>query len=264
VQSNALGARFLGRVGIVTGSANGIGRGIAMRLHQEGASVVVADRDCDAGAEVANLLNAERPGSAAYIAVDVSELEQVRALVRRTVELFGRLEILVANAGLHRTHHLLEDGDLTWHELLATNLSGTYYCIREGARAMTAGGSIVVTASTNSWWMETDMAAYDASKAGVAGLVRSAALDLAPLRVRVNAVAPGLIRTRMTVGVTENPANASEYLKTIPLARFGEPADVAAAVAFLASDDAQWITGALLPVDGGQTLGSNAPGGGGA
>lgn len=208
-------------------------------------------------------LDAERPGSASFVAVDVSDLEQVRSLVRQTTQQFGRLEILIANAGLQRTHSFLEEDDSAWRDLLATNLSGTYYCIREGARAMANGGSIVVTASTNSWWMETEMAAYDASKAGVAGLVRSAALDLAPFRIRVNAVAPGLIRTRMTVGITEHPANAAEYLKTIPLARFGETRDVAAAVAFLASDDADWITGALLPVDGGQTLGSNAPGGGG-
>jgi meso-butanediol dehydrogenase/(S,S)-butanediol dehydrogenase/diacetyl reductase len=255
--------RFAGKVALVTGGAHGIGRGMAERLHAEGAAIVIGDRDDAAGAQVASVLDARRPGSAHFVHADVSDLEQVRALVAATLQRFGRLDVLMANAGIHQVEPFLAEDDATWREILGVNLTGAYYCVREAARAMPTGGSIVVTASTNSFFMETEMAAYNVSKAGVAGLVRTAALDLAPRGIRINAVAPGLIRTRMTTGVTENPAHAAAYLQTIPLARFGEPADVAAAAGFLASDDADWITGALLVVDGGQTLGSNAPAGGG-
>jgi NAD(P)-dependent dehydrogenase (short-subunit alcohol dehydrogenase family) len=121
---------------------------------------------------------------------------------------------------------------------------------------MTRGGSIVVTASTNAFWLESNLAHYNASKAAALAFARSAALDLAPEGIRVNAVSPGLIRTRLTRFVTENPERAQGYLRQIPLARFGEPEDVAAAVAFLASDDAAWITGQQIVVDGGQTIGT--------
>ena len=255
--------RFADRVAVVTGSAHGIGRGVAERLHAEGARIVVADNDLQVGAERAAALNAARPGSARFVPTDVRHLDQVRAMIARTLEHFGRLDVLVANAGIHALEPFLAEDDAAWQDVLGVNLTGGYHCVREGARAMQPGGSIVVTASTNSFWMETHMAAYNVSKAGLAGLVRSAALDLAPRGIRVNAVAPGLIRTRLTRGVTDDPAHAAEYLRTIPLQRFGEPADVAAAAAFLASDDAAWITGVLLLVDGGQTLGSNAPAGGG-
>jgi meso-butanediol dehydrogenase/(S,S)-butanediol dehydrogenase/diacetyl reductase len=255
--------RFGGQVALVTGAAHGIGRGIAERLHAEGARVVMGDVDVEACAQVAAALESRRVDSARFVAADVSDLEQVRGLVRQALERFGRLDVLAANAGIHRLQPLVADGEQTWREVLSVNLDGAYYSLREAARVMRRGGSIVVTASTNSFWMETEMAAYNTSKAAIYGLVRSAALDLAPAGIRVNAVGPGLIRTRMTLGVTENATAAADYLKTIPLGRFGEPVDVAAAVSFLASADADWITGVLLLVDGGQTLGSNAPGGGG-
>lgn len=260
----AVAGRFEGKVVLVTGGAHGIGRGILRRFHAEGVRLaVVGDCDAQTGAQAAAELEKIRPGSALFVQADISDLAQVRALVAKTFERLGRLDVLAANAGIHGVQPFLAEESSKWHDIVGVNLTGTYYCIREAARVMRPGGSIVVTASTNSYWMETEMVAYDASKAGVHGLVRSAALDLAPLGIRINAVAPGLIRTRMTAGVTDRPENAASYLRTIPLARFGEPADVAAAVSFLASDDADWITGVLLPVDGGQTLGSNAPGGGG-
>ena len=255
--------RFAGCVALVAGGTQGIGRGVATRLHAEGASVVVAGREVEPGREVAGALDAARPGSALFVAADVAQIASVRALIAGTLERFGRLDVAVVNAGMVKAEPFLTDDETTWEATLATNLSGAYYCVREAARVMKPGSSIVVTASTNSFWMERDLAVYNISKAGVAGLVRTAALDLAPLGIRVNAVAPGLIRTRMTTAITDNSGNATPYLATIPLGRFGEPADIAAAVSFLASGDADFVTGAFLLVDGGQTLGSNVAGGGG-
>jgi NAD(P)-dependent dehydrogenase (short-subunit alcohol dehydrogenase family) len=127
-------------------------------------------------------------------------------------------------------------------------------------RALGNGGRIVVTSSTNAFWMETDLAAYNASKAGVLAMTRTAAMELAQYGITVNAVGPGLIATDLTRSVTDDPANAAIYLRQIPAGRFGTPDDVAGAVAFLVSPDASWITGHLLVVDGGQTLGTPFPG----
>jgi NAD(P)-dependent dehydrogenase (short-subunit alcohol dehydrogenase family) len=251
--------RFVGTTALVTGAARGIGLGITKRLHAEGANVVLVDQDGQTAAATARELDALRPGTTASLAADVSNHSEMHSAVAHAVERFGGLDIAVAAAGIFLWDPILAEDDTAWNSVLNVNLTGVYHCTRESARVMSSGGSIVAIASINSYWMETEMVSYNVSKAGVVALVRSAALELAP-NIRVNAIAPGMIRTPMTTRITEDPQVAAGYLRGVPLGRFGEPSDVAAAVAFLASRDADWITGAIVPVDGGRTLGSRTAG----
>ena len=258
-------ASLAGRVAIVTGGARGIGRGIATRFVRDGAFVLIVDRDIAVAARTAEELmsGALNGGGADAIEADTTDRSAMEAVVGRVVEETGRLDIFVANAGIGGTAPFLDTSDETWDRILAVNLRGVFVGVQVAARAMRAlgnGGRIVVTSSTNAFWMETDLAAYNASKAGVLALTRTAAMELARYGITVNAVGPGLIATDLTRSVTDDPANAAVYLRQIPAGRFGTPDDVAGAVAFLVSPDAAWITGHLLVVDGGQTLGTPFPG----
>lgn len=253
--------RFEGRAAVVTGGARGIGRAVAEVLLREGGSVVIADIDGEEAERTAGELAASASGRVAALACDVSRREDVQAAVRLATDRFGRLDIMISHAGIADVEPFLEQDEASVAKMLAVNVTGAFLCIQEAARAMrqTGGGAIVVTGSTNAFWIESNAAAYNASKGGVVALMKSAALDLAPHGIRVNSVAPGLIRTRLTRYVTDIPENAQDYLGNIPLRRFGEPSDVADAICFLASDQARWITGADLAVDGGQTIGTPLP-----
>jgi NAD(P)-dependent dehydrogenase (short-subunit alcohol dehydrogenase family) len=253
-----------GQVAIVTGGARGIGQGITTRFVGDGATVYIADRDIDAARQTARELaaSATSGGRAEALEVDASDREAVERAVDRVVSDTGRLDIFVANAGIGGPTPFLDTTDATWDRVMAINLRGAFIGVQTAARAMRAvgrGGRIVVTSSTNAFWMETGLAAYNASKAGVLAMARTAAMEFAPHGITVNAVGPGLIATDLTRSVTDDPTNAAQYLRQIPIGRFGTPADVAAAVAFLVSKDAAWITGHLLVVDGGQTLGTPFP-----
>jgi NAD(P)-dependent dehydrogenase (short-subunit alcohol dehydrogenase family) len=249
-----------GQAAIVTGGARGIGRAIATRFARDGADVLIADLDEATGEATATQIRDGEgaTGMVAFVRADCSDRADVGRVVDHALTAFGRLDIFMANAGISGVSPFLDISDELWDGILATNLRGTFVGVQTAARAMsgTGGGRIVVTASTNSFWMETDLAAYNASKAGVLALVRTAAMELAPHGITVNAVGPGLIATDLTRGVTDDPENARAYLGQIPMGRFGTPDDVAGAVAFLVSPDAAWITGHLLVVDGGQTLGT--------
>jgi len=222
----------------------------------EGAKVCALDW---AAARMEETVRALAAGGGAVegITGDISRRQDVRRAVERCVERFGGLNVLVANAGLTAVQPLLDIDDASWRRVLDVNLTGTFLCIQEAARVMarSGGGAVVVTASTNAFWVEANLAAYNASKGGVVALVRTAALDLAPYGIRVNAVEPGVVRTRLAAFVTEDPEAAADYLKRIPLNRFAEPADVADAILFLASKEAAYITGQTLVLDGGLTLG---------
>lgn len=248
--------RLAARAAIVTGGAHGVGRAIAQRFLEEGARVLVADIDGDTATMTAEELQGH--GEIASVRADISRQSDVRAAVERCLELYGRLDILAANAANADVVPLLEIQDEAWRRMLDVNLTGAFYSIQEAAHAMIArrsGGAIVLTASTNSFWVEANTAHYSASKFGVIGLMRTAALDLAPERIRVNAVSPGIVNTRLAAHLVQDPVAGPEFLKRVPLGRYAEPADIASAVAFLASDDAGYITGENLIIDGGTTVG---------
>jgi len=248
--------RFEGQVALVTGGAHGIGRAVVEGLLAEGARVVAADvEEGPLHATVAEL--AAWGDSLRAVAGDISRREDVHRMVTECVDAFGRLDVLVANAAVTDAQPLLDITDSRWQRVLDVNVTGTFLCVQEAARVMApqGGGAIVVTASTNAFWVESHLGAYNTSKGGVIALVRSAAIDLAPLGIRVNAVEPGVVRTRFASFVVDNPAESAWYLKKIPLNRFAEPVDVAKAILFLASSEAAYITGQALILDGGMTLG---------
>jgi NAD(P)-dependent dehydrogenase (short-subunit alcohol dehydrogenase family) len=235
-------------VAIVTGAGSGMGRATAMRLAHDGYAVVVAEIDPERAVRVASEI-----GEAAMpFAMDVSEAAQVEALLAATLERFGRLDVMVANAGVPLGAPFLELDAATWERVLAVNLKGVFLCGQAAARAMVAGGrpgAIVNVASTYAEVTETEASAYSASKGGVRMLTKSMALELGPHAIRVNAVAPGWIRTGMNP--LDDPDQVAELEPTIPLQRVGLPEDVADVIAFLASRDARYVSGQTLFVDGG-------------
>lgn len=240
--------RLAGRVAIVTGASAGIGAAVARLFVESGASVVAMARDEGRLARMAAGLPPER---VTIVPGDVAREADVEGLVGAALERHGRLDIVVSNAGIHRSTPFLDTSLDAWRELMATNLDGTFLVCRAAARAMVEGGrpgSIVVVASTNSLVAEPVMAAYNASKAALTSLTASMAIELAPHDIRVNAVAPGTIETEMTRPMIA----AGHRFGGIPLGRIGDAREVAWAVAFLASDEASYVTGATLVVDGGQ------------
>jgi 3-oxoacyl-[acyl-carrier protein] reductase len=244
-------ARFAGRVAVVTGGSRGIGRAVATRLGLEGACVVVSY--LQAAGEAASAVEeiVAKGGQAIAVQADVTDETAVRQMVRAAVRRFGRLDLLVANAGVVRDQLL---GAMTldqWEVVVATNLRGPFLCIREALPFMmgTGSGNVVCLTSIAADRAGRGHANYVASKGGVNALVRSLAVELAPKRIRVNAVSPGVIRTDMTRRVRD--LAEGELLSQVPLRRFGSPEEVAAAVCFLASDDASYITGEVLHVTGG-------------
>ncbi|TML86506.1 MAG: SDR family oxidoreductase [Actinobacteria bacterium] len=243
--------RFAGKSALVTGGAQGMGRAIAERLVEEGASVVVFDIDENLAKQTAEEISGVAVGG------DVSRREDVRKAVAACVEQFGGIDVLVAQAGIGDLQPLLEIDDAAWDRMLGVNLTGVFYSVQEAAREMAGrgGGAIVVTASTNAFYVEQNTSHYSATKGGVWTFVRNAALDLGQYGIRVNSVLPGIIDTRLSAPLVHDPVAGPEYLKRVPLRRFGQPVEIANAVLFLASDEASYVTGEDLIVDGGATLG---------
>ena len=239
---------------LVTGGASGIGAATASRFLEEGARVVVLDRDEKAREAIVRQL----PRLSGAVDADVSALKQVRAAFAETVKMIGGVDILINNAGISIRHAFLEITPEEWDKVLAVNLTGVFHVAQTAARHMLERGSGVIlnTASTNGVMGYPLYADYNASKAGVIALTRSMALELAP-RVRVNAVAPGYVLTPMQ-RAEYSEAMLEEVSRKIPLQRQASPEEVAGLFAFLASDDAAFISGHVYTIDGAETAGGLA------
>jgi 3-oxoacyl-[acyl-carrier protein] reductase len=249
-----MAGRVEGKAAIVIGAARGIGAAIAERLIEEGASVVVADTlEADARATAERLSDR---GEATFVASDVGRKESVDALVEATLARYGQVDILVQNAGIYPYTMLADIGVEEWDAVLAVNLRGCFLAIQACARPMRAKkyGRIVLTSSiTGPRVSSPGHAHYSASKAGINGLIRAAAIELAPFNITVNGVEPGNIMTEgMQAGRSPEFIRAME--RSVPLGRLGTPRDVAHAVLFLASDEAAYVTGTTIIVDGGQIV----------
>ena len=247
-------SRFAGKGVVVTGAAQGIGLGIVRTFLAEGAGVVAFDKNGrKLRAEVAAF-----GGDCVAFTVDFLLHDEWRRAIEVCVERFGSIDVMCAHTGIAEPMPLLEMTDEHWRRHLAVNVDGVMFCAVEAARAMVAAkrpGAIVCTASINAWHVEETHSVYNVTKAAVWAFIRSAAMDFARYGIRVNGVAPGVVDTPIAALVVHNEELAPEYLKTIPLGRFGQPVDIANAVLFLASEDSSYITGQTIVIDGGQTLG---------
>lgn len=243
---------FDGKTAIVTGASRGIGRAIAMRLASGGATVVCVARGSNADATAQAIVAAG--GAASAYAADVTDSAAVEALIKDTCDTHGRLDILVSNAGITRDQLTLRLKRADWDDVLATNLTAAFTLCQAALRPMIRqrAGRIVAISSVVGQMGNAGQANYAASKAGLIGFCKALAREVASRQVTVNVVAPGLVSTDMTKAITDNAK--IDWAAQIPLGRLGSPDDVASAVAFLASDEASYITGQVLAVNGGMYM----------
>jgi len=250
---------FEAKVAIVTGAANGIGRAAALRFAQEGASVIVSDVDADHGERVVEQIRAA-DGQASFVHCDVTSEAEIRGLVNQTVERFGQLDFAFNNAGWEgQMAPVTELDSEVFDRVIAINLRGVWLCMKYQLQQMTQqgeGGAIVNMSSIAGMQGFPFASEYCASKFGVIGLTKSAALEVAAQKIRVNAVCPGVIDTAMiTRSANNDPEAIKGYTAMEPVGRMGKPEEVAALVTYLCSDDAAFVTGAAVAVDGGVTAG---------
>jgi glucose 1-dehydrogenase len=249
--------KLLNRVAIVTGGAKGIGRAIATRFAREGARVVVADIDEDAGSAVVQEIGAH--GAVRFIRCDVGDKADAENLVASTVQTWGSVDVLVNNAGIVHAADFLDVTEADFDRVLRVNLKGAFLVGQAVARQMVAQvkaggapGAIVNMSSVNAVVAIANQVPYSASKGGIDQLTKVMALSLAPHGIRVNAIGPGSIMTDMLAAVNTDPAAKHRLLSRTPLGRIGDPAEIAAVAAFLASDDASYVTGQTIYADGGR------------
>lgn len=246
--------RLSSQVALVTGAASGISRAVALRFAQEGAAVMAADAGEAGGLETVKLIRSAG-GRAQFAKLDVSQRDDVERVVRATVDELGGLDVLFNGAGILSYGTVTETSDEAWARMMAVNLTGTFLCSRAALGPMVQkgrGAIINVASTTGSHDACAHAAAYVSSKGGVTLLTRSMAIDYAAQGIRVNAICPGPTDTAMLRGAL-TPDELEAFAKTFPMKRLGRPEEIAGAALFLASEDASFVTGALLYVDGGQT-----------
>jgi len=246
--------RLKDKVAIITGGGSGIGRATAELFAREGAKVVVADFNSDAAQEVARAIQ-NSGHKAISLPVDVSELSNVQRMVDATLQAYGGIDILFNGAGILARGTALDTDERTWNRVMAVNLNGTFWCCKAVLPHLIkrGGGSIInVSSSTGSHDAKGNTVAYVTSKGGVTLMTKAMAIDHAKANVRVNAICPGPTDTPMLRSVL-SPAEMDTFAATFPMGRMGRPGELAYAALFLASDESSFVTGAMIPVDGGQT-----------
>ena len=246
--------RLANKVAVVTGGSRGIGRGIALKLAAEGAKVVVNYRSNSAAAEEVVGLIEKQGGEAISVQADVSLMPEAQRLIKRATSTWGRLDILVNNAGTTRDMLIMLMKEDDWDLVINTNLKSVFNCCKVAARTMMRQryGRIVNITSVSGLAGQAGQTNYSASKAGIIGFTKALAKELGPRNITVNAVAPGLVYTDLTADLPQDLKDMA--LQMTPLDRFGTPEDMANAVVFLASDEASFITGHILSVDGGMLM----------
>jgi meso-butanediol dehydrogenase/(S,S)-butanediol dehydrogenase/diacetyl reductase len=249
-----------GKVAIVTGAASGIGKATALRLAEEGCLLLIADINDNWGEQVKQAIISDG-GMAVYVHCDVADIQQVESMVNKAVELYGALHILVNNAGSGTYGKIPDLPPEEWRRLIAVCLDSVYYGCHFAIPQMrkSGGGAIVNTASVSGLFGDYGLAAYNAAKGGVVNLTRSIALDHGCENIRCNAVCPGAVETNLTSDVMNTPGHREKFNSTNALGRIAEPEEIASAIAFLASDEASFITGENLVVDAGQTIDTGQP-----
>jgi 3-oxoacyl-[acyl-carrier protein] reductase len=261
-RSRAMSAsrRFTGKVALITGGASGIGEAMAHRFAQEGANIAIADLNLDAANRVKTEVERMDRKAFAY-RVDVSDSKQVDTMVAATVERFGRIDFLLNVAGIFFDRPIHEMVDEDWHKHIAINLTGTFFFTRRVVQEMLKhkSGKIVNVASLSGNRAFPFSSAYCASKGGIINLTRELGEELAAKGINVNAIGPGIILTPMTAAMRNDPKSYEEKLKMVPIKRFGRPEEIAAVAAFLCSEDAAFIVGQTIYVDGGSSVVSQAP-----
>lgn len=243
-----------GRVALVTGAGRGIGRAIAEELARRGADIVLADRMLEGAQQSATEIATQTGRQTMAVEVDVSSLESAKAMVEQAIKSFGKVDILVNNAGITRDDLIMRMEEADWDAVIDINLKGAWNCSKAVIRAMMKAryGRIVNISSVSGLAGQAGQTNYSASKAGLIGLTKALAREVASRQITVNAVAPGFVPTALTVDLPEDLKEA--MMKITPLGRMGKPEEIAYAVAFFASDEAAYITGQVLSVDGGMMM----------
>jgi 3-oxoacyl-[acyl-carrier protein] reductase len=243
-----------GRSAVVTGGSRGIGRAIVLRLAEQGADVAFSYRGNEAAAKAAAAAVEALGRRALPVQADVSQPESAEALIKAALEAFGKVDILVNNAGITRDDLIMRMSLENWRDVLETNLFGAFYCIKAVTRPMlkAKGGRIINITSVSGQAGQTGQANYSSAKAGLIGLTKATARELASRGITCNAVAPGFVLTELTQDLAQNLQD--QITNATPLGRFGTTEEIANAVAFLASDEAAFITGQVLAVDGGLVM----------
>ena len=247
--------RFENKVAVITGAASGIGAATARLLSKEGALVVLADIGDEGGKSLATSLGP----SAMAVKCDVSKAAEVEALIKAAVARHGRIDILFNNAGIGSFGTSVELAPADWENIIAVDLNSVYYACHFAIPHMPKGSAIVNTASISGMGGDYRFAAYNAAKGAVINYTRALAVDHARDGIRVNALCPGLVDTPITAGVSQMPGLRDDWIRRIPLGRAAQPEEMAKVVAFLASDDASYMTGSIVVADGGTTAHTGQP-----